>query len=132
MKVSCEQQARDILERMEVPNAQDYRPSELVEIANLIDDKSLLSCEDKLKDSALQAADYLCSEVEDNWEREGYISVDTINAAKAFRKACLALVSEGQWRGEQPDQPGSCYYCGKHRSLHREGKLPECRQNARV
>ena len=47
MKVSCEQQARDILERMEVPNAQDYRPSELVEIANLIDDKAGLSCEGK-------------------------------------------------------------------------------------
>jgi hypothetical protein len=32
-----------------------------------------------------------------------------------------------RWRGES-GQPGLCYYCGKHRSLHREGKLPECEQ----
>lgn len=35
-KKSCEQQARDILERMGIPDAQRYPPSSLVEIANLI------------------------------------------------------------------------------------------------
>jgi len=30
-----EQKARDLLERMEVPNAQDYTAGELVELANL-------------------------------------------------------------------------------------------------
>ena len=38
--ISCEQQARDILERMEIDGAQDFRAGELVEIANLISDKS--------------------------------------------------------------------------------------------
>ena len=30
-----EQKARDLLERMEIPNAQDYTAGELVELANL-------------------------------------------------------------------------------------------------
>ena len=33
---TAEQQARDLLERMEVPNAQNYSSGELVELANLI------------------------------------------------------------------------------------------------
>ena len=63
-------------------------------LRNAADDLEFLSSEGALKDAALAAADYLSAEVEDNWEREGYLSVDTINAAKAFRKACLVLVSE--------------------------------------
>ncbi len=52
-----------------------------------------------------------------------YCSKDRLDAAN------VARVSTRQWRGESNTQPGSCYYCGKHRSLHREGKLPECQQN---
>lgn len=33
---SCEQQARDILERMEISNAQKFTASSVMEIANLI------------------------------------------------------------------------------------------------
>lgn len=33
---SCEQQARDILERMEIPDAQKFTASRVIEIANLI------------------------------------------------------------------------------------------------
>lgn len=33
---SCEQQARDILERMEIPDAQQMPASRVIEIANLI------------------------------------------------------------------------------------------------
>jgi hypothetical protein len=35
-RMSAEQQARDLLERMEIPNAQDFSAGELVELANLI------------------------------------------------------------------------------------------------
>ena len=30
--------------------------------------------------------------------------------------------SKNSWRGEE-GQPGSCFYCGEHRSLHREGAI---------
>lgn len=33
---SCEQQARDILERMEIPDAQAFPASRVIEIANLV------------------------------------------------------------------------------------------------
>lgn len=35
-RLSAEQQARDLLERMEIPNAQNFSSGELVELANLI------------------------------------------------------------------------------------------------
>lgn len=41
-KVSCEQQARDILERLGVEDAQAYSAGDLVEIANLIRDRERL------------------------------------------------------------------------------------------
>lgn len=31
------------------------------------------------------------------------------------------------WQGE-PGAPGWCKFCGEHRSLHREGHLPDCPQ----
>lgn len=37
--ITPEQKARDLLERMEVPNAQDYTSGELVELANLFVDQ---------------------------------------------------------------------------------------------
>lgn len=39
---SAEQQARDLLERMEVPSAQDYSAGELVDLANLIAERNHL------------------------------------------------------------------------------------------
>jgi hypothetical protein len=39
---SCEQRARDILDRMEVEGAQSYSSGEIVELANLINDNSRL------------------------------------------------------------------------------------------
>ena len=45
---TLEQQARDILERMEIENAQSFSSGELVEIANLLNRVSIL--ESALKD----------------------------------------------------------------------------------
>lgn len=36
-KITPEQKARDLLERMEVPNAQEFSAGDLVELANLFD-----------------------------------------------------------------------------------------------
>lgn len=44
---SCEQQARDILERMEIPDAQSFPASRVIELANLIAEVNRLKDEVK-------------------------------------------------------------------------------------
>ena len=82
---------------------------------------SLLSGENSAARAMLE---YVCKELGGN--RDACMG-EIIDEVQDFLDGRVR-VSEGQWRGESNDQPGSCYYCGKHRSLHREGKLPECRQ----
>lgn len=44
MAKTVEQRARDLLERMEVPGAQDYTAGEIVELANLLNGVTGMCC----------------------------------------------------------------------------------------
>ena len=58
--------------------------------------------------------------------RERYKSDKKLLEKLATAKTALESASRYTWIGEK-GQPGSCYFCGEHRSFHREGTI-ECIQ----
>ena len=74
---TLEQQARDLLERMEAPDAQSYSAGELVELAELI---SLQAQRQPLTDGMIGEMSYYCGDVRG-------VRIDQFKFARAIEEA---------------------------------------------
>lgn len=84
-RVSAEQQARDLLDEMEVEGAQNYSSGELVELANLIAERNHLDREMTRLHKRIRALCESAPTISDpwayDWKGDRVVRVDDILAA---------------------------------------------------